>query len=147
MLLSLTKVEITLISIIAVCILLALIFIIIAVVNIKKVKRLKSGEEKVDKVIVKNGVRYTKSEVVEDSGADKVTHNKGDFILSRGEEYTVRKNGDLMPGKYTILSSDDKGERFYIRIGGFVREYTHNTPVVLSEGDVISAVSNTVILR
>lgn len=147
MLYALTSTEITLIAIVGFCALLAVIFIIVAAVNIKKVKKMKNGEETADKIIVDKGVRYTKSEVIAKDGENKVTHIKGDFILSRGVEYKVIKNGELMPGKYTILSSDDKSESFYIRIGGFVREYYHNSPVVLSEGDVVCAVSHTVILR
>lgn len=147
MLYAFSTMETTLIIISSICGFLALIFTIIAVINIKKAKKMKSGEIKADKVVVEKGVRYSKSDVIENNGENKVTHVKGDFILSRGIEYKVIKNGELMPGKYTILSADSKGESFYIRIGGFVREYYHNSPVVLSEGDVICAVSNTVILR
>ena len=111
------------------------------------IKNMRSSDEKVDKVKVVDGVRYTKDDVVERGGEMNITHNEGDVTLSRGEEYEVVKGGKIMPGKYQVLSADGSVETLNIRIGGFVREIAHNTPIVLEEGDKICAVSHTVILR
>ncbi len=113
----------------------------------KVLKKMRSGEIKTDKVKVVDGVRYTKDGIVEKNGEINVSHQEGDVTLLRGEEYVVEKDGAVMPGKYTILTADGDTEVFNIRIGGFVREFTHNTPVVLAEGDKVCAVSHTVVLR
>ena len=52
-----------------------------------------------------------------------------------------------MPGKYTVLSSSDGADSFNIRAGGFVREYKHGDSIVIAEGDEVTAVSHTVVLR
>lgn len=131
----------------------SVLFVALAIVSgalaivAKLVKKMRSGEIEVDKVKVVDGVRYTKDDVVERNGEMNVTHKIGDVTLVRGEEYTVKKNGTVMPGKYTVLSSDGGAEVFNMRIGGFVREVAHNTPIVLAEGDTVCAVSHTVVLR
>ena len=80
-----------------------------------------------------------------ENGNVNVTLNKGDIMLERGKEYLVGK--DLMPGKYTILSGDENVDEINIRIGGIVKAYKHDTSVVLTKGDKISAVSANVVLR
>ncbi len=145
---SLTNLETILVAVAAGLFAVAVAALITAIAAFKKIKKMKSTEVRTEKVIIENGVRYTPSDTVEKKdGADKVSHIKGDAVLKRGVEYIVSKNGGLLPGKYTILAADEKGESFYVRIGGFVREYYHNTPVVLSEGDIICSVSNTIVLR
>ena len=110
--------------------------------NIEKKKR------QVEKVVVKHGARYTRSqEVITEEGDVKASLNRGDFVLGKNRKYRVGKNYDLLPGKYTILSSDENQDKINIRISDTVREYKHNSSVVLSDGDVISAVSNGIILR
>ena len=137
------------ILIVAVCVL----FVAVAILTIglifacRTVKRMRSTDVEVEKVKVIDGVRYTKDEVVERNGELNVTHNLGDITLICGQEYEVRKDGKIIPGKYQILTAAGSAEVFNIRIGTFVREYTHNTPVVLAEGDKICAVSHTIVLR
>ena len=113
----------------------------------RKLKDMHSGSEEVEKIKVVDGVRYTQDKAVKKDGELNVTHNVGDITLVRGKEYQVVKNGEIMPGKYQILTSDGSTEIFNIRIGNFVREFAHNTPIVLAEGDKICSVSHTVILR
>ena len=113
----------------------------------RKLKDMHSGDKEVEKVKVVDGVRYTHDKAVEKDGELNVTHNVGDITLERGKEYEVVKNGKIMPGKYQILTADGSTEVFNIRVGGFVREFAHNTPIVLAEGDKICPVSHTVILR
>ena len=103
---------------------------------------------KVEDVKVVNGVRITKDNtVVTIDGNVKVTLNVGDVLLERGKEYVCQKGSDVIPGKYTLLSTDENTKSFNMRIGGIVREYQHFSSVVLTEGDKICAVSHAVILR
>ena len=131
----------------------SVLFVALAIVAValalksKVIKQMRSGEVKTGKVKIVDGVRYTKDEVVERDGDINVSHREGDVTLLRGKEYEVIKDGEVMPGKYTILTAAEETEVFNIRIGGFVREFSHNTPIVLAEGDKVSAVSHTVVLR
>lgn len=132
--------------IVAFCVLGALLIagIVTLIVFNKKAKK----HNKVDDVKVVNGVRITKDNtVVTVDGNVKVTLNVGDVLLERGKEYVCEKNSDVIPGKYTLLSTDENTKTFNMRIGGIVREYQHFSSVVLTEGDKISAVSHSVILR
>jgi hypothetical protein len=62
--------------------------------------------------------------------------------------YTARKNGPLLPGQYTVLSSSENEAKFNIRIGGgYVREYAHGGAIVLGENQTIVCTSHTVLLR
>lgn len=128
---------------------LALIFIVAFVVAVRKIKdknrRLKG--DTVEEVKVIDGVRYTRDDRTVISGEANITHKKGDIILSTNKTYTAKKGGRLMPGKYTVLSADGNADVMNIRIGGFVRECKHMSSIVLNEGDEITAVSHTVVLR
>lgn len=111
---------------------------------------IKNGKpkDKADNVKIKDGVRYTKSSAeFTETGDVAITHRQGDAVLERGKVYKAVKNGYLMPGKYTVLSSEEGTEKFNVRIGGFVRELKHGTEVVLAEGDEISPVSSNIVLR
>ena len=52
-----------------------------------------------------------------------------------------------MPGQYTVLAGADGAEAFNVRVGGFVREFRHGDTIVLADGDEITAVSHTIVLR
>ena len=121
-----------------------ILIIVIAVLLVKRSKRYTNTTEKIK---VKGGVRYTVNQnVTEASGQLRVSHLQGDVTLERGKEYTVRKGGRIIPGKYTVLAANEE-PLFNLRIGAFVREFEHNSGVVLAEGDKIVATSHTVILR
>lgn len=124
----------------AACFVMAVVF----AVRASSLKKLRAELEKKagsDKVVVKDGVRYTERE---DEGA--VTHNEGDVVLSVGKPMTAGKGKHLMPGKYKVLSASEE-KKFNLRVGGMVREYAHGDEIVLGDGDEICAVSHTVILR
>ena len=104
------------------------------------------GEETADGVKISGGVRYSESDVIGDDEGMRITFRKGDVVLARGVEYAVGKGG-LMPGTYTALSAAENRPVFKLRVAGFVREYKHGDKVVLAEGDSVSAVSDSVILR
>jgi len=124
----------------------ALIAVVVMIIVI--LKNSINHDKKVDGVKIINGVRYTKdSEVIDEQNDVNVTHKIGDVILERGKEYVCKKNGKLIPGKYTVLSADENSNKFYIRVDGLVREYKHFSSLVLAENDTICAVSHSIILR
>ena len=131
-----------------ICVAAVLVIVVLAWIITAARRRNKEKEREVDGVKIIDGVRYTRSsDVVDERGNVKISLNKGDHLLERGREYTVGKNGDLLAGKYTILSADENTDSINIRIGGLVREYKHFSSVVLNEGDQVSAVSNSIVLR
>lgn len=118
------------------------------IVALVLMNRKPKNKDKVDDVKIVNGVRMTKDDkTLTPAGDVKVSLNKGDILLERGKEYTCERNGTIMPGKYTILTTEEGTKTFNIRIGGLVREYEHFSDIVLLDGDKISAVSHSVILR
>ena len=137
--------------IVSVAILLIVAIVAVAIIATQKNKNNTSKNEStnnVDKVNVVDGVRYSTDDAVltaEDKA--KASHLEGDFILERGKNYTAQKGGILMPGKYTLLSSVDGVDKFNVRYNGFVREFSHGQSIIIAEGEQISAVSHTVILR
>lgn len=99
-------------------------------------------------VYVKDGVRYTYGEDAKTPEGDlAITHNRGDILLEKGVTYIVRKDGKIIPGKYTMLTAQENAPTFNVRMGDFVREYKHDSDVVLSEGEKICPVSHSIILR
>lgn len=59
----------------------------------------------------------------------------------------MRLGGKIIPGKYTVLTGSENTDKFNLRIGGIVREYSHAEDIVLADGEEICAVSHAVILR
>lgn len=77
----------------------------------------------------------------------KVSLQKKDIILQAGVEYVVKKHGTVRPGEYSVLATDENNKSFTVRVNDYVKEYTHNTTLILSAGDHISARSCNIILR
>ena len=99
-------------------------------------------------VYVKDGVRYTYTDKTEtDNGKVAVTHREGDIILEKGITYTVGEENGILPGKYTVLAAQETTPAFNIRMGDFVREYKHDSGIVLADGEKICPVSHSIILR
>ena len=109
----------------------------------------KNKKKKNDKhaVYVKDGVRYTYQDETERDGNVAVTHREGDIILEKGVTYVVGEKNGILPGKYTVLAAQETTPAFNIRMGDFVREYKHDSGIVLAEGEKICPVSHSVILR
>lgn len=118
-----------------------LIMLIVIICLAVKNKNLKFGGIK-----IKNGVRYTKDELIEKNNEINITYNEKDIVLEVGKDYTVG-TGKLLPGTYTILASNDNSFKVNIRVSGMVREYGHGEKIILAKGDTITAVSHTVVLR
>jgi len=76
-----------------------------------------------------------------------VTLQKKDIILQAGQNYTVGKRGKIRPGEYKVMTTDENNKSFNLRVNDYVKEYQHNTTLILTEGDTISARSANVILR
>ncbi len=129
------------------CIASAAVFVVMAIVFAVRASAYKKAADELkkrmssDKVVVKDGVRYTERT---DIGA--TTFNEGDFVLSRGKTFVAVKGGALMPGKYSVLSAGAE-KSFSIRMGGLVKSFEHGDEIVLGDGDEITAVSMSVILR
>ena len=85
-------------------------------------------------------------EAIEAQNAN-VSLKRKDIILQVGEEYTVAKHGKICPGEYKVLSANENDKTFNLRVNDYVKEYHHNTTLILAEGDTISARSGNVILR
>ena len=125
-------------------VILALLVVIAAMVFAQQKKKKASKHA----TYVKDGVRYTyRDETHTEEGKVAVTHREGDVVLEKGVTYVATKAGPLLPGKYTILAAQETTKAFNVRLGGLVREYLHDSDIVLAEGEEITPVSHTVILR
>lgn len=125
----------------------AIMLVVLSVKLYAVKKRAQSGEEQAEKVKIVKGVRYSEEDAISDDQGMNVTHNQGDFILVRNEVYRAEKGGALLPGIYTALSTNGGDRNFKLRVGGLVKNFVHGDNVVLGDGEEISAVSATVILR
>jgi hypothetical protein len=134
------------IILIGVVIMLAIVF---GFVNKKYSKLLKSmSEREVDDVMTKKGVRYTTDQtVVDENGNMNVSFGSDDVVLKQNTTEIVGKKNYVKPGKWTVLSTSGETEKFNIRIGAYVKEYSHNQKIVLAEGEEVTAISCNVILR
>lgn len=119
-------------------------FAVAILVIAKKVKSApaKKEEEKEEKIKVVDGVRYA-----EEPSVKKVSHREGDYVLAVDKTVKAEKDGELLPGQYTVLSGADGVDAFNVRVDGFVRELHHGDTIVLGDGEEITAVSHTVVLR
>ncbi|MBR4002912.1 MAG: hypothetical protein IKI95_02435 [Clostridia bacterium] len=134
------------IILLGICLLLGIVF---GFVNRKYSKLLKSmSEREVDQVNIKKGVRYTEDQtVVDEDGNMNISFGQSDVVLQQNITEVVGPKNKVKPGKYTLLSSKDEDEKFNLRVGAYVKEYKHNQKIVLAEGQEITAVNCTVILR
>lgn len=128
--------EIILISIIA------LENIILLITFVCKHNKNKSG------IKIKDGVRYTTtSEIQTDEKDVNISYNEKDIVLIADKVYTVGKNAEVKPGKYTILSTQEGKEYLTMRINDICRNQKHGAEVIFAEGDIITAVNEPILLR
>lgn len=123
----------------------AVVLLVLSVVffALSRGKKNKPADEvKEEKIKVVDGVRYA-----EEPSVKKVSHREGDYVLTVGKTAKAEKDGELLPGQYTVLSGADGVQSFNVRVGGFVREFHHGDTIVLGDGEEITAVSHTVVLR
>ena len=105
-----------------------------------------NDSQRAGKVKIKKGVRYSADDRNADEKGPVVTLAEGDVLLEAGKVYRAERGGTLLPGTYTALSASDATHTFKLRVGGYVRDFSHGETLVLSDGDEICAVSSNVIL-
>ncbi len=128
------------------------LFTVKVLVKKKRAKVLKQKQK--DNLDIVDDVRYTmednpvapETNMATDTMVN-ATYQQKDIILNQNTPVTVSKDGEVKPGKYILLSTDENQDSFNVRIGIYVKEYKHNQEVVLAEGDTICAVSSNIILR
>ncbi len=129
-----------------VCVLLILVLIFINHKYSKTIRGMK--EREVDDVATKHGVRYTIDQtVVDEDGNTNISLSQKDVVLIPNDTQIVGIKNKVKPGKYTLLATNPNEESFNIRIGSYVKEYSHNQSIVLGEGQEITAINCSVILR
>ncbi len=138
------------IALIVLAVLLGIFLILLLVLTIRLnavKKKTAENENRAEEVKIVQGVRYSKDDAISDEAGMNITHTPGDFILKRNEIYRAEKGGELLPGVYTALSTDGGDRNFKLRVGGIVKNFVHGDKVVIGDGEEVSAVSSTVILR
>lgn len=110
-------------------------------------RREKAQRTHAQEVVVRDGERYSASSEIACAGEVNVSHAQGDFVLAAGKTYRAQKGGELLPGTYTVLASSDAAHTFKLRVGGFVRSFSHGDVLVLKDGEEICAVGGSAILR
>ena len=128
------------------------LFTVKVLVKKKRAKVLKQKQK--DNLDIVDDVRYTMEDNPVASETNmatdtmvNATYQQKDIILNQNTPVTVSKDGEVKPGKYILLSTDENQDSFNVRIGIYVKEDKHNQEVVLAEGDTICAVSSNIILR
>lgn len=144
---ALTTTDIIILSVVGAFFLLLIIWGSIKIIKKRKIEaEIKSREA--DDVTIKHGVRYTDDmTIVDQEGYTNISFGKGDLLLKQNVTYVADRKGAVKPGKYTILATKDGEEKFNVRIGTYVKEYSHAQEIILAEGEEITAVSTDIILR
>lgn len=127
-----------------------ILFTALTIKNMVKNKKKKAEEKSrmVDDVKIEKGVRYTEDQtIVNEEGETNISYNRKDVILQPRKVMIVGKKNEIKPGKYTVLSAYSNENTFNIRIGLYVKEYSHGQEIILAEGEEICPTSTTIILR
>ena len=129
----------------------ALVVILVIVLIVKAVKkRKKRKKEQLTQTQETKDGRYSLKydlEPQQPDGQSNASFVKEDVIVSKGQTVVAGKNNDIAVGRYTVLTTIDGVNSFNVRINGFVREVEHNTVIILGEGDSVTPVSHSIILR
>lgn len=131
-------------------VLIVVIFVAITIKNMVKNKKAKAEEQSrmADDVKIEKGVRYTEEQtIVNKDGEINISYDRKDILLQPRKVMVVGKKNEIKPGKYTVLSAYSNEETFNIRIGLYVKEYSHGQEIILAEGEEICPTSTTIILR
>ena len=140
--------EIVIWSLVGIIAFILFLTLILTITKWAKSKKQKSGEKTAEQVVVHDGVRLTPGDSIENSdGTTKVSLNKGDIVIGVQKTMVAKIGGELSPGKYTILATKENEPKFNVKIGAFVKEYSHGETVVLAEGDEVTPTSQAIILR
>lgn len=119
-----------------VCAIALIVAIALAVYIIRGNKgKLKTKEDKGERV-------QTASEYLEEM------EMRGEFyVLARNVIYSAGAQGQISTGKYIVESSIESEEKFNVRFNGLVREFSKDDSIYLAEGDTISGVSNSILIK
>lgn len=94
------------------------------------------------------GVRYTaESDITKNDEEQNISFIKEDIIIPQNITEVAGAKNKVKCGKYTVLSTIEGIESFYVRIGSYVRGMKHGSEIVLTEGERITPVSCSIILR
>lgn len=74
-------------------------------------------------------------------------NEQGYIVMSRNVVYSAGLNGQLSAGQYVMESADSKDDKFNVRVNGLVSEYQSGDLLTLADGDTISPVSGSVIIK
>ncbi len=69
------------------------------------------------------------------------------FVMVRNVIYAVGSTEDIIPGKYLVKSASSSETSMNIRHNGLVRPYDSGVEMYLTEGDTISPVSESIIIK
>lgn len=134
--------------VLGVCVLVYILLFVVLKVHNKKENIKKTGIDE------KGGVRYTvedapvvKEDEVTGELEANVTLDRKDIVLKRGFKYVVGENNKIKQGKYTLLTTEEGINEFNIRRNNYVRSYEHNSSVILTDGDELTPINISVILR
>ena len=105
----------------------------------KKIKKTGIDEEK--------GVRYSADDDIGTAENPHMTLVREDIIIAQNETEIVGKKNKVKSGKYTILATMESMDSFYVRIGSYVRGVKHGSEIILAEGEKITPVTCSIILR
>jgi hypothetical protein len=94
----------------------------------------------------KGGSKEKYIKVAETPEEVEITLKEEDIVLTQGKTYSVGKGKDVPPGLYTLLASNNSGNILKIRLK-LVQDYKHGVRIVLAEGEEITPVSESIILR
>lgn len=122
--------------------------ILIVVLKKKDKQTSKDTSRQAEEVFIKDGVRYNvNNDIINPDNSINVSLKQKDILLKKNIVYTAARDSKLLPGSYTILSTDEGVTNFNVRIGGFVKDVKHGSSIVLSDNEEISPVSHSLILR
>ena len=83
----------------------------------------------------------------ENNNDSQNVYEKDDVLVPAKVQMNVGKKGQILPGKYTILSTDENRLDLNIKVGGYIRFYSHGSEIILEEGDTIMPIGVGIILK
>ncbi len=78
---------------------------------------------------------------------EQMTRDGEYYVLSRNVVYSVGQDADIIAGKYFVKSAVDSETSMNLRLNGLVQAYDSGIEVYLTNGDTISAVSESVVVK
>lgn len=105
--------------------------IIVAIHNAKKKKQEKQIEQRIEQEVERR-IMETRNEYL---------------VMPRNVIQTASAEGQLVAGRYILVSGESGQTSFNVRLNGLVREYNDGDIVALADNDTICPVSGTVLIK